>query len=162
MVKRGRPTLATPSIKAEIIDRLSQGEPLADICRSANIPAVRTISDWQAADDTFSADFARARSFGHDAIAARVRHTARGLGESSGDVQRDKLIIETDLKLLAKWDKRYSDKLIVEGKSEVTHRYELDGLSSDELDTLERIAGKVAVARGDTSGAGETVPPAVH
>jgi hypothetical protein len=45
-------------------------------------------------------------------IAARTRETARGFGDSSGDVQRDKLIIETDLKLLAKWDpKRYGDRL---------------------------------------------------
>ena len=33
-------------------------------------------------------------------------------GFSSGDVARDKLIIETDLKLLAKWHaKKYGDKL---------------------------------------------------
>ncbi len=110
----GRQTTATPEAKQEILERLTTGEPLADICRSDHMPAVRTVSAWKAADETFDADFARAREDGHDAIAARVRHTARGtvgIGESSGDVQRDKLIIETDLKLLAKWDKRYSDKV---------------------------------------------------
>jgi hypothetical protein len=36
-------------------------------------------------------------------------------GESTNDVQRDKLIIETDLKLLAKWNpKKYGDKVNVE------------------------------------------------
>lgn len=107
----GRKTNATPEIKANILARLSEGEPLADICRSDDMPAVRTVSAWKAVDEAFNADFARAREDGHDAIAARVRHTARGIGDSSGDVQRDKLIIETDLKLLAKWDKRYRDKV---------------------------------------------------
>jgi len=107
----GIKTTATPEAKQEILQRLSTGEPLADICRSDHMPAVRTVSAWKAADPEFDADFARAREDGHDAIASRLRHTARGTGESSGDVQRDKLIIETDLKLLAKWDKRYSDKL---------------------------------------------------
>ena len=51
----------------------------------------------------------------------RTRATARAKtaddgGDSSGDVQRDKLIIETDLKLLAKWDpKRYGDLLKLAG-----------------------------------------------
>lgn len=68
-----------------------------------------------------SAAIARARILGHDAIAARTRQTARGKtadegGDSSGDVQRDKLIIETDLKLLAKWDpKRYGDLIKLSG-----------------------------------------------
>jgi hypothetical protein len=68
-----------------------------------------------------SAAIARARVIGHDAIAARARQTARGKtddegGDSTGDVQRDKLIIETDLKLLAKWDpKRYGDLIKLSG-----------------------------------------------
>jgi hypothetical protein len=41
-----------------------------------------------------------------------VALTARGKGDSTGEVQRDKLIVETDLKLLAKWSpKRYGDKV---------------------------------------------------
>jgi hypothetical protein len=45
--------------------------------------------------------------------------TARGKdaqdgGDSSGDVQRDKLIVDTDLKLLAKWDpRRYGERQLV-------------------------------------------------
>ena len=37
---------------------------------------------------------------------------ARGTGDGTDDVQRDKLIIESDLKLLSKWDqRRYGDKV---------------------------------------------------
>ena len=39
------------------------------------------------------------------------RDVAAGVeGISSGDVQRDKLMVETDLKLLACWDPRYNAK----------------------------------------------------
>jgi hypothetical protein len=156
---RGRQTTATPEAKQAIIDRLTIGEPLADICRDDEMPATRTVSDWKAVDAQFAADFARARDAGHDAIAARLRHTARGVGESTGDVQRDKLIIETDLKLLAKWDKRYSDKLTVKSDSTVTHRHELGNLDTADLEQLEAILAKSERGAGDT---GEPVATAVH
>lgn len=120
----GRPSSYTPELHAEIIDRLSHGETLADICRDDHMPAVRTVSDWKEAHKDFSADFARAREDGEDAIAARTRQTARGKtaeqgGDSTGDVQRDKLIIDTDLKLLAKWSpKRYGEKLALSGDAD--------------------------------------------
>jgi hypothetical protein len=66
--------------------------------------------DWEQVDETIAQAIARAREDGGDAIAQRARETARGAGDSKGDVQRDKLIVETDLKLLAKWHpKRYGD-----------------------------------------------------
>lgn len=117
----GRPSLFTPEIAAEISERLSAGEPLAQICRDEHMPAERTVRDWTATNEAFSAEIARARDAGHDAIAMRARLTARGKteedgGDSSGDVQRDKLIIDTDLKLLAKWNpKKYGDKVAVVG-----------------------------------------------
>ncbi len=117
----GRPTDYTDAKAQEIVARLAEGEPLAVICRDDGMPKVRTVSDWRKAHATFSADFARARDAGFDAIAQRARLTARGKtetegGDSSGDVQRDKLIIDTDLKLLAKWaPKRYGEKLALVG-----------------------------------------------
>lgn len=113
----GRPSLYTPELGQAICDRLAKGEPLAVICRDEAMPAYRTVSDWKAAHPEFSAEFGRARDIGYDMIAHRTRMTARGddvHGDSKGDVQRDKLIIETDLKLLAKWDpRRYGDKIDV-------------------------------------------------
>lgn len=79
------------------------------------MPCRQVVHDWRKDDDEFSQRFARAREDGYDSIAFGMRDTARGKGESTKDVQRDKLIIETDLKLLSKWDpKRYGDKLEVE------------------------------------------------
>lgn len=109
----GRPSLKTPELCAEIVERLGNGEPLAIICRDDHMPARQKVYEWAAADPAFSGHIARARIDGHDMIAARAMYTARGdavNGESTGDIQRDKLIIDTDLKLLAKWDSRYRDR----------------------------------------------------
>jgi hypothetical protein len=120
----GRPSKRTPAIVDEIVRRLSDGEPLAVICRDAHMPDRTTVYDWQAGDDALSRRIACAREDGFDAIALRARQTIRGKlevegGESTGDVQRDKAIVETDLKLLAKWDpRRYGDKVAHVGGGE--------------------------------------------
>jgi len=55
---------------------------------------------------------ARARDLGETVIANNLRDVARGGPGSSGDVQRDKLIVDTDLKLLAIWNpKRYGQRI---------------------------------------------------
>lgn len=109
-----------------ICARLSKGEPLAHICRDEDMPAVRTVSDWKRVREGFSADFARAREEGFDAIAADCLAIADEtsldtLCTEHGDrpntewISRSKLKIETRLKLLAKWDpKRYGDKITQE------------------------------------------------
>lgn len=124
----GRPSDFTPEIADAICERLSKGEPLAHICRDETMPAVRTVSDWKKAHADFSADFARAREEGFDAIAAEcldiaddVSRDDKWIGTESGDervvpdtewISRSKLRVETRLKLLAKWDpKRYGEKL---------------------------------------------------
>lgn len=99
-----------PEIVDEICERLADGVPLAEICRSPGMPSAVTVSTWQARDEAVAVAIARARDLGHDAIADRARQTARGQGDSKNDVQRDKLIVETDLRLLAKWNpKKYGD-----------------------------------------------------
>jgi hypothetical protein len=109
----------TQALADEICTRLSFGEPLAQICRDKHMPAKRTVSDWKARTPDFKAAVDDARDEGYDFIANLLRETARGKGDSTKDVQRDKLIIETDLKLLAKWDpRRYGDKLTLAGDAE--------------------------------------------
>lgn len=119
--KRGRPSLYTDDLAAEIVRRMSTGEPLAVICRDDHMPCDDTVRAWQKNDDAFSRAIVRARVMGFDAIAWRARMTLRGKdetagGESTGDVQRDKAIADFDLKLLSKWDpKRYGDKIALTG-----------------------------------------------
>ncbi len=96
-----------------ICERISVGEPLEAICRTLpGAPTSRSVYRWLEDESQFASDFTRARAQGHDAIAWRTREVARGVVDagSTGDIARDKLIVETDLKLLAKWDKRYGDR----------------------------------------------------
>lgn len=136
---RGRPSLYTLALAEEVCERLSNGETLEDICRSAHMPATRTVYLWTETHESFAADFARARTRGFDAIAADALRIANtpvegieyvtkadgGVEERRGDMLgHRKLQIETRLKLLAKWDpKRYGEKLALE-VDDVTDRAE--------------------------------------
>ena len=135
---RGRATIYTPEIAEEVLRRIASGEVLVSVCKSDHLPSAETIWNWSEEDRrpndvpaTFIADFARARRIGHDAIAmdalriadnthVGVETTTKADGsieERRGDMLgHRKLQVETRLKLLAKWDRRYADSL----KQEVT------------------------------------------
>lgn len=131
------------SIVSAICARLADGEPMTVVCRDLGVP-VKTVNDWRLQDEAIRAQFDEARDHGHDAIAVRMRETARGRGDSTGDVQRDKLIIDTDDKLLRKWDpRRYGDALKLSGDPEAP----LAGLTDAQLD--ERLA--VLLAKREAS-----------
>ncbi len=123
----GRPSKYTPAIVDAICARLSEGEPLAQICRDDGMPDPATVWRWSEAREDVSQGIARARLLGFDAIAAdalRIADTCR-LGEkiktvqgvetervTSDMVDRARLQVDTRLKLLAKWDpKRYGERV---------------------------------------------------
>ena len=130
----GRHSTYTQIIADEICERLSAGEPLAQICRDENMPAASTISDWKTSHPSFSVMFARARDAGYDVIAESCLQIAddsrndfisaesekTGVKYDAEHVQRSKLRVETRLKLLAKWDpKRYGEKIAIGGASDL-------------------------------------------
>jgi hypothetical protein len=120
---RGRPTLANEKRKNAILDELSKGIPLTIICKNLAI-SDSTVRLWMSKDEKFTADIARARELGFDAIAAEalriadtplegIEHTDTPDGpriKRADMLGHRKLQVETRLKLLAKWDpKRYGD-----------------------------------------------------
>jgi hypothetical protein len=137
----GRPSSYTQEIADEICERLSKGEPLAQICRDDHMPGLTTVYDWQKAHEEFSESFACARVAGFDQIAMDTLMIADTpqMGEivvekpimvdgkplegvTTKEVRQEdmlghrKLQVETRLKLLAKWDpKRYGDLLKLSG-----------------------------------------------
>lgn len=131
--KTGRPSKYTPEIAAEIVKRLSDGEPLRQICRDEHMPAWQTIYDWMCRDDllgdggvNLSVAIARAREIGQDAIAEEIyremmlepEREERGRIDP-GYVQLIKARAEIKLKLLAKWNpKRYGDRVTMTGDAE--------------------------------------------
>lgn len=128
-----RPSSYSENIAAEICERISEGEPLRQICRDENMPAWRTVYHWLDTHADFQARFARARDLGHDAIAeealeisntplegVRRKESADGIEITREDMLgHRKLQIETRLKLLAKWNpKKYGDKLELAGNKD--------------------------------------------
>jgi hypothetical protein len=110
----GRPSLRTPEIIEEIIERISAGEPMAWICRDTHMPAVRTVTAWMDSDADLSAAIARARELGGDAIATDALEIADKTDE---DPASRRVRVETRLKLLAKWHpKRYGDRVALTGE----------------------------------------------
>lgn len=117
--KRGRPSSYCQEVADEICHRVAEGEPLREVCRDERMPAWRTVYDWMAANDDFSARIAKARHLGGHAIAYDALHLADQMPPTddngrtdSGYVSWQKLRIDTRLKLLAKWfPKDYGDKL---------------------------------------------------
>jgi len=131
--KIGRPSKYTPELAAEICERLSDGEPLRQICRDEHMPAWQKIYEWMAKDPNLSGAIAHARDQGYDAIAEDLLQiadtpimgetetsSANGLTITRQDMLgHRKLQIETRLKLLAKWNpKKYGDRQILAGDKE--------------------------------------------
>jgi len=124
--KMGRPSKYSPELAAEICQRLSEGEPLRQICRDEHMPAWQKIYEWMQKDLELSGAIARAREVGQDAMAERAylemyqepeRILSEGGGKiDPGHVQLVKARAEITLKLLAKWNpKRYGDRMELAG-----------------------------------------------
>ena len=143
----------TPKIEAEILARMSKGEPLARICCDPGMPTSSTWREWCRNDSALEIAHGRARDDGFDLIAAHtlliadspmegIEKTIRPDGsveEKRGDMLgHRKLQIETRLKLLAKWDpRRYGDKLQVGGAEDLPP---LGSISDAELDARIKAA----------------------
>jgi len=98
-------TKRTPEVVEEILARLSDGEPLAAICRSADkFPHPVVWGRWIAADEQLAIAYAHARDAGSHAIAEQALELADGVAVNGESIQKAKLQIETRLKLLAKWN----------------------------------------------------------
>lgn len=108
----------TPEVVEAILHRLSNGEPLAAICRSEErFPHPVVWGRWVDADPELAIAYARARDVGAHAIAEEAlalidAEPARVEGRiDPGHVQWRRAQVETRLKLLAKWNpKLYGDK----------------------------------------------------
>lgn len=126
----GRPSKFSDELVEQILARLSEGEPLAQILRSDGMPGLTTWYDWCNARPELSERFGRARDAGFDMIAMdalRIADTpeigqiVKTKPDGKEVTQEDmlghrKLQVETRLKLLAKWDpRRYGDKIALGG-----------------------------------------------
>lgn len=156
MSKVGAPTSYTQDVADEIVRQLSEGVPLASICRAEGMPAVRTVSDWRKAHPEFGELYAAARDDGFDALAAQCLEIAdderedwtlskKGVLVDEAAIARSRLRVDTRLKLLAKWDpRRYGERLALANDREDP----ITGASDEQLDA--RIKELLAKRAGGT------------
>lgn len=127
MARTGRPKrvpLVDPEIADEVCEWIAEGKTLRDYCRQEGKPKRSTVDEWRAKDSEFAGRFARARAIGADQIAEEALRIADTpcIGETitedengrkvvTGDMPfHRRLQVETRIKLLAKWDRRYADR----------------------------------------------------
>jgi len=130
----GRPSKYTQELAAEICERLATGEPLAQICRDAHMPAFQKVYEWMGRDQDLSGAIARAREIGYDKMAEEVLQIAdtpmmgqiQTMDDKGSTIRTEdmlghrKLQIETRLKLLAKWNpKKYGDRTVLAGDAQM-------------------------------------------
>lgn len=156
------PTKRFDDVEQEILRRISEGEPLAVICRSdpKRMPTPMTWGNWCNKDENLAIAYARAREVGFDALAAECLSIAddgsqdtKKVGEDQREVadaewiSRSKLRVETRLKLLAKWDpKRYGDAMLHKHADADGEKFQLDEVS--RVTRLTAIAAQIN-ARAD-------------
>lgn len=145
--KIGRPSKYTPELAEEICERLSNGEPLRQICRDDHMPSWVAVYQWMDKSEELSLAIAHAREAGQDAMAERAfaemyDEPERILSESGGRidpgyVQLVKARAEITLKMLAKWNpKRYGDRIAVAGDAESPLRVEAEVKADKLLEAL--------------------------
>ena len=106
--RMGRPTLKTPEMVKRICDLLIEGNNLAAVCRMEGMPAYGTVVRWEDEDADFRAISLRACARGTDFIAD---DTLRIADDTEIDPQHKKIMIDTRLRLIGKWNqKKYGDK----------------------------------------------------
>lgn len=166
LTKREQAALKREEFKEQICDRIAEGEPLRQICRTPGFPKFRTVYDWLESDEEFAARFAQARLHGFDAIAEEALAIADTpvLGdeyELDGDgnkvkihrrelVHHRKLQVHTRMQLLAKWDpKRYGDRQQVE----LAGNLSVNSMTDDEIRAeLATLAGAGIIDPGMVPG----------
>lgn len=112
----GRPPEPVPrDIADEIVEWIGQGKTLRDYCRQDGKPKPATVYDWLVKDEEFGKRFARARETGYEALAQECQAIADENCADQVDVGRNRLRVETRLKLLAKWwPQKYGDRQAVD------------------------------------------------
>lgn len=120
-----------------ICGQLAEGKSLRAICRERQLPE-STVRGWFLDDEEAFAQSTRARELGCDALADECIDIADG--QSGVTDPTDKRIrIDTRLRLIGKWSKRYAEKQQLEhvGKDGGAIQFEdLTRLSDDELHRL--------------------------
>lgn len=151
-----RPTDFSEEIAERICEKLAMGVPMSVICADEDMPSYTTTWRWEQKYPEFRKASAHARMAGTHYMAGDCIRISDADDIETAD---KRVMIDTRLRLIGKWNAReYGDKVAHVGGGPddppIRHQVDLSGLSDEELEQLERIAGKLAPAGGDQGGEG--------
>lgn len=91
---KGRGHVAREDCEEEILSRVAAGESLLEVCQDDHMPPYRTAMTWRQRYADFAQKLDEAYEWGQWAQVDAMHSIARGGAFSSGDVQRDRLLID--------------------------------------------------------------------
>ena len=119
----------SPETWSKLLDRLSDGEALAAICRDDDMPGTRTVYEKLETDEVFSALFRARRAMGVRSIVDDCLSIADKPALDAVAVADKRVRIDTRLRLAGKWlASEFGEKT----ETVATVRHELVQLSADE------------------------------
>jgi hypothetical protein len=147
----GRPSKFSQALADEIVERVSNGEPLAPVCRDLGL-GLTTWYQWCKDRPDLSEAIARAREAGEEIIAAdalriideepSLNITQFGSSYDSSSVTWAKNRAELRLKLLAKWNPRkWGDKIAVGGADDLPALQSQANVTLDPSEAYKRLMG---------------------
>jgi hypothetical protein len=111
MAKAGRPSLYSDEIADAILTRLSEGESLVQVCKSEDMPGLRTVMRWAADNAEFGTEYARAREAQAEIMDHKIETAA---ASAKDDPQAARVQIDAYKWRAAKLaPKKYGDKIDV-------------------------------------------------
>lgn len=125
----------TPKRAQDILGRIASGESVRRIALSEGI-SERTLRYWVAQGEGVFAGAQRAKEEGMDSLAEQCLDIADDPGIPS---DQKRVRIDTRLRLLGKWSRRYADKQQVELSVRPAHE-----LTDDELARIASSSGAIA------------------
>lgn len=95
----------------ELLDRLSRGQSLMQICKDPRMPGRSSVYDWLERDEEFAGRFRAARARGVHALAEECLEIADKPAADAVEVADKRVRIDTRLRLAGKWSpKDYGEK----------------------------------------------------
>lgn len=144
----------------DVILRVSEGLSLRKACEELGLhaPSTHTFIDD---DPTFREQYARAREirgevFGEQVLTVAAAVVAKKIKPDAGRVAIDAYKWAAGRMAPKAWGDKQQHEHTGKGGGPIRHAVDLSTLSDEELEQLELIRGKLALAGGDPGGAGAT------
>jgi hypothetical protein len=131
-----RPSTYRPELAETICARLEAGEPLAQICRDAEMPGVRTVLRWADENEEFADQYRRAQQAQAEQLDARIDEIARTAVDKDSAAAARVQITALIWRASKQAPKKYGDRL------DVTSNGEKLGLAAELEAARRRVADK--------------------